>query len=508
MMGATAAPSCAPADQRGVATVDVVTRDQVRGGVVVVCPVRLRDALEPWLADRGRTRDVTIISPATDAETTRTAIRRSADHQLRGDKPPVDSVVLIGDVPAFVRPTTTTRRFGSTATLVTDLPYADFNDDRRVDAAVGRWPVASKVQLTRLVEKILASDRSNDFGPWRSRLELVGGLGGFGSVTDSAIELATRSILTSRLPRDVRTGVLYASPGHAFFPKYNSFPAAVTGRFNRGSRFWVYAGHGFIDVLDRVPPQTGPPIIDARTAATRLDVPPGRQPIAMLLACYTGAHDATIDSLAGSMLVAPGGPVAVVAGTRVTMPYGNASLALNLIDAVYDHRDSTLGRAWVRSLNQLVRPISDANDRPPSEVAVDAIAGLLNPGGGLNAERLEHAMLYTLFGDPTMRLHPPLDASVAATFSPEHERIAITINSPIAGTADVFVDRPLPGDPDDGNRIELKSTRTPIAANSPTLVHIATEATEADPTLLRRLIIRAHVASPSQWATGSTTLNP
>ncbi|MFO0884412.1 MAG: C25 family cysteine peptidase [Pirellulales bacterium] len=53
--------------------------------------------------------------------------------------------------------------------------------------------------------------------------------------------------------------------------------------------------------------------------------------IAVLLACYTGAFDQPEDCLAEEMLRAPQGPVAVIGGSRVTMPYGIAVLGTEFL---------------------------------------------------------------------------------------------------------------------------------------------------------------------------------
>ena len=51
----------------------------------------------------------------------------------------------------------------------------------------------------------------------------------------------------------------------------------------------------------------------------------------MFLSCYAGAIDARRTCLAAEMLRAPGGPVAVVAASRVTMPYATTLLTLGLM---------------------------------------------------------------------------------------------------------------------------------------------------------------------------------
>ena len=71
-------------------------------------------------------------------------------------------------------------------------------------------------------------------------------------------------------------------------------------------------GHGLPTELDRVRRHAGSePILSVA------DVPklrcPVRSPLAVFVACYTGAFDARADSLAEELLLAEQGPIAVVA---------------------------------------------------------------------------------------------------------------------------------------------------------------------------------------------------
>ena len=162
-------------------------------------------------------------------------------------------------------------------------------------------------------------------------------------------------------------------------------------------------GHGLPTELDRVRTPTGSePILSVD------DVPklrcPAHSPLAVFVACYTGAFDAPTDSLAEELLLAEQGPIAVVAATRVTMPYGNTVLGYELLRACFKDRPSELGNivrlAQRRSLDQ------SADD--PLRASLDGLAhGLSPPPIDLAAERREHVLMYHLFGDPLTLLHRP-----------------------------------------------------------------------------------------------------
>ncbi len=280
------------------------------------------------------------------------------------------------------------------------------------EAVVGRLPVDTPEQLETLIARIKAQEASVDFGSWRSEVQLVGGVGGFGAMADHAIESVTRTIVTSVLPAETRTCVCYASPGHLFFPTSATFTEAVLDRYQRGARFWVYAGHGQITQLDRVPGTVdGIPVLDQRSVK-RLSRPPGGAPIAVMLACYTGALDAAEDSIAEEMLLCDGGPIAVVAGSRVTMPYGNTTAAVGLIDGVFKQRLPRLGDAWLSALTQMHQEVS--GDTSATRIMIDALATVVSPPGtNLVDERREHMMLYNLLGDPTLRLQHPEELEIS-----------------------------------------------------------------------------------------------
>ncbi len=334
---------------------------------------------------------------------------------------------------------------------------------------------------------------------WRGDVQLVGGVGGFGIMADAAIESVTRNIVTSVLPVETRTTVCYASPGHVFCPQGVSFTDAVVNRYQRGSRFWVYAGHGNVTQLDNVPrTRDGIPVLD-RGSVRRLNRPASSAPIALMLACYTGAIDANEDSIAEQMLLTDGGPIAVFAGSRITMPYGNATAAVGLINAVYEEKCQRLGDAWFSTLRQMHD--DDDAQRSPTRMMIDTLATVISPTGTkLVDERREHMRLYNLLGDPTLRMHQP--AAIELEVAAGHEvgqPIALTVKTPISGNLSVSLDRPLgsviTGDP---NETTIASLSIPVQANETTVKEIAPREDVVGP-----IVIRAIVSGTSSWATGA-----
>jgi hypothetical protein len=474
--------------------------------VVVVCPQNFNVALQPWLEHRrGEGLVVRVIGSDPDAETLRASIRNASSTDTR-------YVVLVGDAPVIgtpcnslrqtpilYAPTKVTAAWGSTPTLSSDLLFGDFDQDQVPDAVVGRLPVDDPPQLQNLIARIVERETSDDFGPWRSQVQFVGGVGGFGVMADSAIESVTRTVITSVLPPETRTSVAYASPGHAFFPTNPSFTDAVVERYKQGARFWVYAGHGQVTELDRVPRNiNGTPVLDQRSVK-RLSRSANGSSIAVMLCCYSGALDAAEDSIAEEMILTNGGPIAVFAGSRMTMPYGNTTAAVGLIDGVFSQQLPRLGDAWLNALVEMHREVSP--DTSATRMMIDALATIVSPAGTkLVDERREHMLLYNLIGDPTLRLnHPQPIALHVPTGHRLGEPIQLKITSPIAGNLSVSLDRPLGGVTEgDPNATTLASIGIRIGADELVTPKISLPANVTGP-----IVVRAFVSGDGAWATAA-----
>ena len=258
--------------------------------VILVCPPAFEKAIQPWVTARSSEGlKVTKIHPLAKASDLRDAINQVSTKSthyilLVGDAPiigqPTDP---IRQTPTLYMPTTVSAKWGSTGSLSTDSLYGDFDGDFLPDAAVGRLPVDEPEQLQKWIARILARESSTNFGGWRSRLQLIGGIGGFGKVPDAAIETVTRTIVTTMLPGDTLTHISYASPGHRFCPTNGTFTDAVVNNYRLGSRFWVYAGHGQVTELDRVAPALGGKAVLDRNSIQRLFTPAETAPIAIPL---------------------------------------------------------------------------------------------------------------------------------------------------------------------------------------------------------------------------------
>ncbi len=385
------------------------------GDVVVVCPEPWHGSIEPWLSYR-RSQGMTLHLLSSKAQAAEVVADIRALIQPGVIRP--QAIVLIGDcvvrgsgwptdpqrhVPTFHLNSPVAASLGSLPTLATDSLYGDLNGDAVCDVPVGRIPIGHPKQIESFVSRLRQYESSSDWGPWRHTLDLTAGVGGFGVLVDTLIESVARNLITSNLPSFVQTRVCYASPSSPYFPGYDAFCDVVQESFNEGGLFWVYAGHGHVKQLDQVPPRaSGCPILE-KQSVQRLACPPSRAPIALLLACYSGAFDANEECLAETMVLHKGGPIAVIAGSRMTLPYGNAKLAAAMIHAWFDDQPTTLGEMWLQTIVRTNRQEVVDPNQPPA--MIDALASMASPTADrLPEERREHTRLYNLLGDPLMRL--------------------------------------------------------------------------------------------------------
>ncbi len=410
---------------------------------IVVCPQEFRQALVPWIEHRraGGHR-VVLVSNLLSAPKIRTEVRRIAEEApvrylvLEGDADPamVDSPALRKrSVPTHHARAVVNLQFGSEPEIASDNWYADLDDDRVPDLAVGRLPADSPEELERLVAKILAYERSVDFGRWRSQLHFVAGTGGFGAVTDAVLEAAAKTIIAEGVPPSFDATMTYASWQSPYCPDPRTFRKVAIERLNEGSLFWVYIGHGNQRTVDAVQvPGAMYPIFSSRDAAL-LACRHGA-PIACFLACYTGAFDQRHDCLAEEVLRAPGGPVAVVCSSRVSMPYAMTVMGSELLHQTFVERLSTVGEIFLAAK----RGTMQSQRKEGHRAAIEATAKTFQAAGDLEAERSEHLDLFNLLGDPLVRVPHPQQATLdvkPSTTAGDH--LAIAGTSPLSGTCTV-----------------------------------------------------------------------
>jgi hypothetical protein len=297
----------------------------------------------------------------------------------------------------------TARPVQAATQIATDNLYADLDGDLVPDVAVGRVTAASSADVAAFVEKTLAYERASDLGPWRRRINVVAGVGGFGVISDAVLEAAVKTVLTDGIPAAYATSMTYASWTSPYCPYPEAFALESMNRLSEGCLFWVYVGHGRPHGLDQVnTPQGRWPILESG-GALELQCHNG-SPIAVMLACHTGAFDLPEECLAEEMLRAPGGPVAVLCGSRITLPYAMGVLSNELLGEFFSRRHGTLGELVLAAKRNTV--FAERSDE--TSKMFDRVARLVDrEHPDLDAQRRDHLQLFNLLGDPLLQLSYP-----------------------------------------------------------------------------------------------------
>lgn len=425
---------------------------------LVVCPPALEEALQPWLDYRSaQGHGIRLVHPGRNAAAIKRQVREVASAH------PVRFLVLVGDAldpnginrqlatPTDYVPSTIVRHFGSEPEIATDNSYSDIDDDNVPDLAIGRLPAGSPEELASLIGKIIEYEREPS-GIWQRQINFVAGTGGFGSVTDGVIEKASRGIISELIPCEYSISLTWGDWSSAYCPDPRKFSETTIDRLNDGCQFWVYMGHGRPEGLDYVrTPAGGYPML-RKDDMRHLQCMKGK-PVALMLACYTGAFDHPEKCLAEELVQHPGGPIAVVCSSRVATPYGMSVFALGMMEGYFaDNRTLTLGELVLNSKKRLfssgeTKPpvptrglIVDEPVEPQSDLVkrhqefrqlVRALGEAFSPTGPrLDEEASEHAHLFHLLGDPLLRMNRPESIPMQAEIDSEDGKTVV-----IRGTA-------------------------------------------------------------------------
>ncbi|MDA7906091.1 C25 family cysteine peptidase [Mariniblastus sp.] len=421
---------------------------EAKPDTLVVCPLPFQQAMVKWCGYREQQGHVIkMVEPPASVEALKRTIRQVAKSGS------LKHVLIVGDVRGprglnnVAVPTDFVEAkvgvlFGSDPEIATDNPYADLNSDGLPDLSIGRIPLDTVAEIENYIARIIKYESPSQKQQWQRRINFVAGVGGFGSVIDGLIEQTTKTIITDLVPSEYETSMTYGSWCSPFCPDPRRFSEVAISRFNEGCLFWVYIGHGNRTALDRVRmPDRSHLILDNQTVS-KLNCIEG-SPIALFLACYTGAMDHPVDCLAETMLRQDGGPIAAICGSRVTMPYAMSLLSLEMVHEYFHGKVETLGELTLLSKRRMVK--GSANN-PKYREMIEGMGKTFSPAPQLlDLERLEHAQLIQLIGDPLLRLKRPesleLQVNPVAVVG---DQLQVTGVSPEAG--DLMIELAYPRD--------------------------------------------------------------
>jgi hypothetical protein len=370
--------------------------ERVAADWLAVAPPDLAEALDPLCDLRARTLRVAIVR--TDDVAAKHGPGPEGIAKLVAAVKP-KYLLLAGDadtVPTFLRRSAyTSEKFASDPDLATDHLFG---------AVTGRLPADTAGELSDMAAKIVEYETAARPGPWRRKVAFVTGEGGFGPLIDAILESQFSAVVTNNLPPGYDVEMAYAKPSSMYSwypPKFNE---KALDLLNEGSLFYAYVGHGMRSCFDDVRWNGfAYPILEAKDAK-KVDVRNGL-PVMVVIACNTGEYDSKLgDCIGETLFKRRRGPVAFIGGTRVTQPYGNALLGHHLVEQIFHARARTLGDAFWTA-----KGVVSGEDGSTLRKQADAIAGLVQGFGSLEAMRRDVVLHYNLLGDPALALPLPAD---------------------------------------------------------------------------------------------------
>jgi hypothetical protein len=358
--------------------------------------------------------------------------------------------MLLGDADAngiatwtFVQSDPVMQGHGDRKEYVSDHPYQVVREntgkDVAPDVALGRVPAQTVDEALALLKKIKLAEKQITFDvreeshatadgtqlhAWdsshngRNRVVYAAGEGRFG-VMDGVLEELFKAMVDRMVPDGFDLSMTYAKSSSAYCPPPSKLTDTVLQRMAEGSVLFNYIGHGFAQGFDSLH-WGGKRFPILRTGdLKRLPVEPpahSQRPIAFLSCCSAGWYDLENGrhSLAEAMLFHPSGPVAVIAGSRITHPYANTILQKDITHALLNQRVPTVGMLDLRATQSLVK-IDDVDRELDAIAAPIAFAGKWKTG--LTGLRHMHVKLYNLLGDPAMRIALPPERIADLTVS-------------------------------------------------------------------------------------------
>jgi hypothetical protein len=326
----------------------------------------------------------------------------------------------------------------------TDYGYCLPDAQGRPTVAVGRFPARNPDELRGMIAKTLGLERARSGGEWRSRMMLMQGNPGGGSMAESFLDGITRPRLARLHPAWQLSAISDVAPSPYYLPA-----ALLQSRclelLSAGQLFSVYLGH------------SGPTALCSLNTFflgtkdwTQVDMSKG-QGIFFSCGCYGCYWDCgPQQAYCLAAMRNPLGPAAVIGA------YGESYAACGMLavdgllrccaEAPFPAR---LADYWLAVQNGLAEGKID-----------DMTFTFLDIGDGtggkvpLSVQRPEHLEMWTLLGDPALRLPlMPLTISLKATspvFPATRLNIEGELPEKLAGaTVRVSVERPIGARPGD-----------------------------------------------------------
>jgi len=305
--------------------------------------------------------------------------------------------------------------------FASDAAWGDLDGDRLPDIPVGRLPVRTPDELSRIVNKTLEYERQppslDDLrlpvfaGDPMNDLERDG-------IAWTLLGTMATQFLVSGVKADgppwADVWLLSASPGQPFRGWPGDYPDLLSERLRRGGFLAILIGHGSQDSFSFARHQGEYVRYTAQDASRRLAQGRPGPPLA-IFACNCGDFTFVEDCLAESLLRMPAGPVAVMAATAVSDSLPDYLVAKAMLQVARREGVERLGEFWLQS--QRTMPV---NRNPTLEgILLNSGTGYAGEEPDLDKLRRDSQLWSALLGDPATRLRLPRHLNAQVTHDGE-----------------------------------------------------------------------------------------
>jgi Peptidase family C25 len=423
--------------------------------IVVVAP-SFRDAVKP-LEDQRRAQHFNTIQVLTTDVLSADEILAGDGRRLRAyikklcrDNKGASYVLLVGPVEAG-RPEDAERTVvppldggvGRMKGQPSDNGYGCFDDDHMPAVAVGRFPARTEREVARMVRKTLIYEGDDKPGEWRHRLTILAGIPAYNPFVDRLVESMAFSRL-DRLDPSWTGRAIYSNPSSRFCVPDDSLRTQALKYVEEGEAWTLYLGHSNAGAL-----WGGDAHYLDRDDWANLKIARGA---GVFATCGCNGCQLKGDHGEGYGVAAmrnPSGPAAVIGSHGICFAAMVQLATDGLFESTFAGKSpERLGTAWLAIKAGLAKGKID-----------DLTYALLDRVDGDSAipqatQRLEHLEMFTLLGDPALKL-----ASTPADLTLKTEDVAsagktVTIHGTAparlnGGRVRVVAERPVSSTPDD-----------------------------------------------------------
>ena len=303
-----------------------------------------------------------------------------------------------------------------------DPLFSDLDGDGVPNFPVGRIPAKTPEQLGVVISKIIAYE-NRPLGVSDLNLPVWSGTPAYGKLLDETADWLLMSAISKSAPKWAQPWLITANPSNTL----NAWPADQPQLFNeqiqKGAAFTAMMGHGATDLFLSMESPSGnvlahDEIVYTNSHAMCLDDPKMISPPLVIFACDCGNFaDSRRTSLAATLLLGRGGPVATIGATTESHPLTNYYSSIALLQELSKAQPATrVGDLW------LATQLSAQKMRKPLvERLLKNVEGALEVEIDIPKLKRDQLQMYAYLGDPALAISLP-------------QPLAVTIEKTAAGT--------------------------------------------------------------------------